>query len=96
MLRHVGSLEHSIKSIIRSMYNPIIQFRKGVETFLLVPLDILEGLGIFSTSTNQKAHQSAITKIVTGLVALVGFMSGLVTVITGWKGFIDGILTLWN
>ena len=78
------------------MFNPIAQFRKGVETILLVPLDILETLGVFSSSTNQRAHQSVITKLVAGLVALVGFMSGLVTIITGWKGFIDGVLNLWS
>lgn len=96
VLRHVGSLEHTIENVTHVLSNPISQFRKGIETILLVPFDILEGLGIFSSSTNRKAHQSVITKLLAGLVALVTFMSGLITVITGWKGFIEGVLSLWR
>lgn len=95
VLRHIGTLENSIDQLNKSLLNPIKNFRRGVGTIVMIPLDLLEGLGIFSSATNQRAHQSIITRVVAGAVALVGFMSGVVTIFAGWQGFVDGVAKLW-
>ena|SRR3989338_7782369 len=87
LIRHIGTQEEMINQLGRAIRNPLSLFRLGIEAIVLMPFDLLQNFGLFSDSTRQRAHGAKLTKIFSGIVALIGFLSGLVTIAVGWEVF---------
>lgn len=95
LLRYIGHLEEYSKETLRNLKNPVIWFREGFKEIISIPIFILNWFGIFSSRTVNSIMDSIIYKILTGIIALVTFVSGLVTIILGYDQtieFINGFL----
>lgn len=84
LLRYLGLTQDYKKDTEKNIKNPIIWFREGIKTILSIPIFILSWFGLLSHRTFDNILDSAIYKILTGIVALVTFTSGLVTIIVGY------------
>jgi len=84
LLRYIGHLEEYSKETLRNLKNPVIWFREGFKEIISIPIFILNWFGIFSSRTVNSIMDSIIYKILTGIIALVTFVSGLVTIILGY------------
>jgi hypothetical protein len=59
-----------------------------------VPAYLLSWLGIISESCVRKLISSVFFKAVSGLIALVGFVSAIVTIVIGWEEFAKKLASL--
>jgi len=91
LLRYIGHVEERIKGTLKNLKNPIIWFRIGFQETIGIPLFILNWFGIFSKLRVNKIMESAIYKIFTGIIALIAFLSSLVTIIQGKEKTIEFI-----
>ena len=89
LLRYIGHLEEYNFNTGKNLRNPIIWFREGVKEILSLPIFIFSWFGLISNSTVNSIKNSFIYKIITGLIALVTLLSGLVTIVIGYDQTID-------
>jgi len=83
LLRYLGYLEEKVKTTEKGLKNPFLWFRIGFQEIISLPLMILNWVGIFSSKTVDKIMANTLYKIFTGIIALVTFLSGIVTIIQG-------------
>ena len=95
LLRYIGYLDEYQKETQRNLRNPIIWFREGIREILSIPIFILSWFGIISNRTLNSIKDSLIYKVISGIIALVTLVSGIVTIIVGYDQtlkFINKIL----
>ena len=84
LLRYIGYLEEYSKDTLKNLRNPIVWFREGFREVLSIPIFILNWFGIISSRTVNSIKGSLIYKIISGLIALVTLLSGVVTIVVGY------------
>lgn len=84
LLRYIGYLEEYSKDTLKNLRNPIVWFREGFREILSVPIFILSWFGIISNRTVKSIKDSLIYKVISGFIALVTLVSGLVTIVVGY------------
>ena len=85
LLRYIGHLVDYQKETQQNLRNPIIWFREGFREILSIPIFILNWFGIISNRTLHSIKDSFIYKLISGLIALVTLISGIVTIIAGYE-----------
>lgn len=91
VLRFIGSVDDQIEETEKELRNPVKWFREGVREVVAFPTYLLGWLGLVKEGTAQKIVASSIFKAFSGLVALAGFLSALVTIVVGWEAFVKVI-----
>jgi hypothetical protein len=94
LIRHLGVLEERAESLQKKLRNPVTDFREGVQLILFVPFYLISWLGILSTNKLRALSRKPIPKILSGVVALVGFLSAVVGLVIGWSDFVKIISRL--
>lgn len=84
LLRYIGYLEEYSQDTQKNLKNPIVWFREGFREVLSIPIFILNWFGIISNRTVNSIKDSFIYKVLSGLIALVTLVSGLVTIVVGY------------
>lgn len=84
LLRYIGYLEEYCQDTQKNLKNPIVWFREGFREVLSIPIFILNWFGIISKRTVNSIKDSLIYKVLSGLIALVTLLSGLVTIVVGY------------
>jgi len=83
LLRYLGQLEKRIEKVDKELTNPVIWFTIGIQTVISIPLYFLNWFGLFSNRSIAIIKEGLFYKIISGIIALVGFLSGIVTIIVG-------------
>mgnify|MGYP001138042494 FL=1 len=91
LLRYIGHIEERSEVTLKNLKNPIIWFRVGFQEIISIPLLILNWFGIFSKRTVNGIMESTFYKIITGVIALITLLSGIVTIIQGKEKTIEFI-----
>lgn len=86
-IRHLGTLYDIDNKKRKGLPNPFSAFAEGVKTILLSPLLLLHWFGFVSTNTTEKARSSQIVVVINAVVALIGFVGSVMTIIIGWNDF---------
>lgn len=89
LLRYIGYLEEYRKDTRKNVRNPIVWFREGFREVLSIPILIFNWFGIIGNQTVRSITNSLIYKILTGIMGLVTFVSGIVTIIVGYPETIE-------
>ena len=84
MIRFIGRQEDLIEQAYKNLKNPLIWFQLAVQFYLAFPLHLLNWFGIISAKSVNYALSNWFFKFVSGIVGLVTFISGSVTIIVGW------------
>jgi hypothetical protein len=87
ILRYVGVLEDRESEFLGFIRNPVIGFREGIRIIVALPLSILGWLGALSDRTVSTLISSQGFGLLTGLISLVSFVSGLMGIMLGWDEF---------
>ena len=85
LVRYMGWSADQIGNKRRELRNPVVWLREGVAALLLLPVWFLRSLGLLSPSRSGRLARSALFRLLTGVVALLGLLSALVTIILGWR-----------
>lgn len=96
LLRYIGYLNEYQKDTLRNLKNPVIWFREGFREILSIPIFILSWFGIISNRTLNSIKNSLIYKVISGLIALVTLISGIVTIVIGYDQTIEFINRILN
>lgn len=86
-IRHLGTLFDIESKMRKELPNPFSAFAEGIKTILLLPLLLLHWFGFVSNNTTEKARGNQIVKVINAIVALVGFVGSVITIIIGWNEF---------
>jgi len=71
-----------------------VWFREGFREILSVPIFILSWFGIISNRTVNSIKDSLIYKVISGLIALVTLISGVVTIVVGYDQTLEFVKRL--
>lgn len=96
LTRYSGILEEQFEESKKRVRNPFIWLQTGVQTIVLVPLFILNWLGLLGQSALSRVQNLGVVNIVSGLIALAELVSAIVTIAIGWDEFQKLIINLWQ
>ena len=88
-VRHIGTLTSQIDTTRKEAKNPFSCFAEGVRTIIALPILLLKWFGIISGTTSMKLKSNWIVKVISISVTLVGFVGSVITIIIGWKQFVE-------
>ncbi len=89
LLRHQGSLLQCHSNAVGSLWNPVVWLTAGIRSVLAAPLWLLSSAGLLPRSVASRVAGSRFYRVVAGLFATVGFVSAIVTLVTGWEQFVS-------
>lgn len=89
LLTYVGDLHNKLDYNVTELKNPLIWIREGVRFIITLPIIIMYWSGIMKYSTYNSLSNNFIVKLISFLVALIGLISSIVTIVTGYNPFID-------
>ncbi len=89
LIRFIGSNEMNCEIREKNIYNPLVLFLAGIQFFINIPLSILQAFNILNDTDTIKTN--IIYRIVSGIIALITFISSIITIIFGWEEIIKYI-----
>lgn len=87
LMRYQGSLLEHHRLAVASAKNPVVWLASGIRSVLALPLWFLASAGVLPRSFASKIVGSSFYRVLSGMVATVGFISAIVGLITGWEQF---------
>ena len=84
LVRYLGFSADMIHKRQRELKSPLAWLREGVGALLLVPVWLLHSLGVVSITSTRSIAGSALFRVISGIVALVGLAGSLITILLGW------------
>ena len=96
LLRYIGYLEEYSQDTQNNLRNPIVWFREGFREVLSIPIFILNWCGIISNRIVNSIKDSLIFKVISGLIALVTLVSGLVTIVVSYDQTLEFVNRLFG
>ena len=87
LMRYQGSLLERHRMAVDSAKNPVVWLASGIRSVLSAPLWFLASAGVLPRSFASRIASSSFYRVLSGLVATVGFISAIVGLVTGWEQF---------
>lgn len=94
LVLYLGVVDEPEQDLRRKKRNPFQLLREGIAWVLVLPLTVLAFLGLLGEDTVESVSQVGVVRLFAGTVSIVGLLSSLVTIITGWSQFIE-IVRKW-
>lgn len=88
LLTYMGGLESEYDQGVSEVKNPLIWFREGVRTIVVMPISIMYWSGLIQYRTYSILANNFLVKLIAFLVALVGLIGSIVTIVTGYEPFL--------
>lgn len=89
LTRCIGDEEEAEQDLMRDLKNPIKWLQHGVRLVIGFPVRLLKWFGIIPDYLFSYLTHNWIFKLLSGLIALVGFVGGVVGIVTGWDKFLQ-------
>lgn len=89
LVRYASGIDDFISSDRERLKNPFILIQEGISFILIIPLLLLEWTGILRENRSVKIQNSLIIKIISSIIALVGFVDGILTIVNSWDDIIS-------
>lgn len=87
LMRYQGSLLEHHRMAVASAKNPVAWLASGIRSVLALPLWFLASAGVLPRSFASRIVGSSFYRVLSGVVATVGFTSAIVGLVTGWEQF---------
>ena len=94
LIRYIGFLDDAYENSINQIKNPFKWLKTGVQSIISLPFFILYWLGLISSSFLEKIINNSILKLISGFIALIGFIASIMSIILGWETFVRLIQNL--
>ena len=88
IIRYAGTLEDLADILYKELFNPFIWIRETFQIVTALPFFLLNWFGIISTSALRSITSNILFKLSSGFIAVVGFLSAIIGIITGWDKFV--------
>lgn len=88
LTRYMGVVEEARINDRSELKNPLTWFRDGVRSALGLPIQLLGWFGVISGALVVSITSAAVFRLLAGAVAVIGFVSAIVGLVTGWAQFV--------
>ena len=95
-LRKRGILEDYIKGEQKKLINPFYNLTSGIRFILVVPINILNSIGLISNNGMNKLKNNVFIRILSGIISLLTVLSVIITIVVGWDDFIRIVKNICN
>lgn len=89
LMQYLGTLQEERTNYLKQFVNPIFWLGTGIRTILLLPLLILQWLGLFKDTFVNRFASSTAFSVFSGLVAVMGTIMTAWILLYGWDSFSD-------
>jgi hypothetical protein len=96
MLRYQGSLQEADEFSLARLKNPIAWLAEGGRAILTAPISLLRAFGVLSQPAYSRIEGARITRVIGGIVALLAFVSSVVTIVVGWDAFVQILVRIFS
>lgn len=87
LMRYQGSLLEHHRMAVAAAKNPVAWLTAGIRSVFALPLWFLASAGVLPRTFAIRIVSSSFYRVLSGLVATVGFISAIVGLATGWEQF---------
>ncbi|MVX62404.1 hypothetical protein GKZ28_01645 [Clostridium chromiireducens] len=87
LLTYIGELDSEYEEALSQVKNPLIWLREGVRFFVVLPISLMYWSGLIRYRTYSKLTNNFFVKFIAFLVAVIGLVSSIVTIVTGYEAF---------
>lgn len=89
LLRQMGSLQEMKENYLKYIKNPFVWLRVGVNLIITLPLRMAYWFGVLNYKVLEKFTNNILVKILSFMIAIVGLLSSVITIVMGWKDFVS-------
>lgn len=87
IIRYAGTVEDLIESLMNELLNPFVWIRETFQIITALPFFLLNWFGIISVSALRSITSNIFFRLLSGFFAVVGFLSAIIGILTGWEKF---------
>ncbi|SFI95351.1 hypothetical protein SAMN02910355_0289 [Terrisporobacter glycolicus] len=87
--KYIGYAENKRKKMLKDLRNPFVWIREGVRAIVTFPIFFLYWTGIIEYSNYNKIQNNKIIRFGSVFLGTLGFISTLITIITGYEPFMN-------
>ncbi len=87
IIRYGGELDDALELAQGSVNNPFRALRQGVQALILAPGYLMHWLGL--SRSPSMSSRGVVLRISSGLLALIGLASAVVSIVVGWGDFVE-------
>ncbi|NDO20366.1 hypothetical protein FMM68_11980 [Lachnospiraceae bacterium MD329] len=95
-IRHTGDLNEWKEQTEKEKFNPFSLFAEGFRYIIQLPVNCLHWLGLLSFDTASKIKSNILIRIIEKIGLLFTCLATVITIIIGWKEFIEIITNLFS
>ncbi|WCK57342.1 hypothetical protein PP175_29570 (plasmid) [Aneurinibacillus sp. Ricciae_BoGa-3] len=88
LLMYYGVLKNDSEDKLKELINPFIWLRDGVRGIVTFPIYLLYWSGLMQYATYNKVNNNFVVKFISLIFSVLGVVSSVVTVVTGYTPFI--------
>lgn len=87
--KYMGYAEDKRKKVFKDLCNPFVWIREGVRAIVTFPIFFMYWTGIIEYSNYNKIQNNKIVRFGSVIFGTLGFISTLITIITGYEPFMN-------
>jgi len=87
LLTYIGELDSNYEAIVSEMKNPLIWLRKGIQSIVVLPISLIYWSGLIHYRTYNILTNNFFIKLITFMVTVIGLISSVITIVTGYEPF---------
>ncbi|AXY07625.1 hypothetical protein CUC43_12560 [Bacillus thuringiensis LM1212] len=87
LMMRIGYYEERENKVRKEIRNPFILLKEGVQFIVTLPIALMYWTGLIKYSTLTRVSDYFIFKFLNFLIIIIGFLSAIVTLVTGWEPF---------
>jgi hypothetical protein len=93
LLRYIGVVENEIEKLKGQVKNPFLWLREGIQSIVHLPFLLLYWTGVIKYGTYYTISNNIIIKFINFLVIIIGLVSSIITIVTGYNPFTEILST---
>ncbi len=87
LLTFIGAADNWVNEAQKELKNPLIWLREGVRFVVTSPVSLMYWSGLIRYRTYNTLSNNFLVKLLSFLIGVIGFVSSIVTIVTGYTPF---------
>ncbi|WP_424765706.1 hypothetical protein [Paenibacillus sp. sgz302251] len=96
LIRYDTELNYTIGNLTKELTNPFVWLRKGIQSIVTFPIIFFHWTGVIQYSSYSKLSDNFFVKFISSSIVIIGFISSIITIVTGFNPFVDITNKIFN
>lgn len=88
LLTYIGGLNSEYDQGLSEVKNALIWLREGIRTIVVIPISLMYWSGLIQYRTYSILANNFLVKLIAFLIAFIGLIGSIVTIVTGYEPFL--------